>query len=254
MPFELRWWLVIFFGGWLLTACEDRAVSPERAANGPDAVQSSTRKREGAQRSQRQVTQSSRNPQWDARGGGDARYHRELERRTAALGGPARMPHLTDPFDGEEFRTNVESFIEESKSGEPHWKLALSVRRGIERLAVDQNPEFDEALQDPVLRQEENLLPFLLAYDFQAKGDHEALDQLLEIHRTHGQGDSNSLAALKNVDDWEDTAEVLYGPNANFDGAGGDALSIFMEVRRALYPENFEKYEEVIRWRPRSQR
>lgn len=248
--FDFRLLLVSLSGLWLCTACDERATASDDATNRPDAVQKSNRQAQKARRSERELTKSSRTRQWDARHGGDARYRRELERRTAALGGPTKMPRLTDPFDGDEFSGKVKEFINRSETGTLPGGLWSSVRFGIERLTADQNPEFDRLLRYPTLRQDEGLLPFLWAYDFQVTGDHEALDQLLEFHRAHSQGDSNSLAALMNIDDWEKTAKALYGPHANFDGAGGEALAIFMKVRRALYPENFERYEETIRWRP----
>lgn len=243
MANRLKLCVVSFIAIWAFTACDDSAE--EKTAGPGKGSREAAGIRTGGDRGREKGASQER--RWDPRRGGDDRYQEELKRRTAALGGPARMPYLTDPFDEEKLRSDLEEFGKRKKAGDAGFqKYFMAVRYGIERLTSDQNPEFDEALQDSSVREDENLRPYLLAYDFQVMGDRLALDQLLEAHRDRGQGDSDSLAALKNIDEWEETAKSLYGPNANFDGAGGEALAIFINVRQALYPENFEIFEELI--------
>lgn len=175
------------------------------------------------------------------------RYQSELARRTAALGGPEAFPYLTDPFDPKAFEEELEAYRNELKEGKTlPWERRRVIRGGIERLTVDENREFDAELQDPLLRSQEALLPYLLAYDFQAGGQTAALGQLHEMLIKDRGGDSDSLAALALVDDWEKTSVAMYSPGMSYDGAGGEALALFMTIRAALYPENYEKFKDVV--------
>ncbi|BCU76740.1 hypothetical protein [Luteolibacter sp. LG18] len=107
------------------------------------------------------------------------------------------------------------------------------------RAVAEKNPRFRYLLERKDLRDNEELSPFLLAYDYAVNGNRAALDELLQRHRD---GTKNwgtwEITALSYVDEWDQTREALGSRLLSGDGASGDERYGFWLTRRYLFPAN----------------
>ena len=176
----------------------------------------------------------------------DANSKASLAYRTEILNYSQRYSYLIEPFDEEAFRSNLHAYWSGTRQGEVDEKLISQISNGIGRLTADGNTTFDRDLDDLKSESNERLKTRLLAYDYQVRGRKGALEELLKKAREAGNADCYAFSSLAFVDEWVETAKLIHGPGMDYDGSSGDAFSSFVTIRKALFPENYEKFGEFI--------
>ena len=146
----------------------------------------------------------------------------------------ALMPHnaeLERPFDAEKLAV-----------------LALKPERNQRDLAelivhagVAKDTRFRYLFESEELNRIALLSMALSSYRYAIDRDPKAVDFIVRRVAEEGRGDTNSLWMMSYFDEWEKTtaAHEKFGGG---DGAAGEAAWLWMETRKALYPENYAKW------------
>lgn len=136
------------------------------------------------------------------------------------------------PFDPAELASLA---LEPEKN--PRRLMWLIVYAGLEK-----DEQFRYLLDQEPLKKNESVALALASYEYALDRKEEALDFIIDIMKKEGGGDTNSLLIISYMDEWEKSTGVLQ--NWRGDGAVGEAMYCFHEIRKYLYPAQYQKYLE----------
>lgn len=148
---------------------------------------------------------------------------------------PEALLSLPVPYRADDLRALAEMPTRSKSENTRMMRLILMA-------AAKRDASFQYLLKDPKLPKSRNVELALAGYDYMLNQSNESLDKILAQLATEGMGaDVDTIVVLGVVDEWDRTVRAFKKHFYHTDGAGGSCMRYFLEMRAALYPEEYQK-------------
>jgi hypothetical protein len=147
-----------------------------------------------------------------------------------------KSKHLSD-FEGPLDPAEVNKFVDYPPNRRHHLTTLIY------RATVRKDTRFRYLLENDDLRNDPQCANALLAYDYSVNGNEQALGNLLDAHRAeHPGSDCESVVVLALLNEWDLSISALHEHFTNrFEGSGLGGYKNFWVIRKALYPQTFNR-------------